>query len=383
MKKIIVAPDSFKGSLSSIEVATIIEEVICNHNSNIIVEALPLADGGEGTAEIFASKGSWKRIPIETYDPLLRKINSDYLFDSQNIRAFIESAKTLGLPLLTKDERNPMNTSSYGLGKIIKDALEKGCRKVVVSLGGSAVCDGGIGMLDALGFRFLDSQNHVLAPIGGSMGKIVSIDSSNIVPGLEKIKFSAVCDVTNPLFGEKGAAKIFAPQKGATKEDVEYLDKGLINLSKVALKNGIVSVDKEKSLGAGAAGGLGYAIMGFLNGEYISGINFILDIIDFHNKVKNADLIITGEGRIDRQSLMGKVINGILRISEKEKIPVIAIGGSIESPEYLKSKGFLDLYSISNPALSLIENMQKDVATSNLRRVVRKMISSHKEIFAE
>lgn len=382
MKKIVVSPDSFKGSLTANEVSEIITEEISQYNKKLSIEKIPLADGGEGTIEILESSGYGGKIQVNTFDPLLRLMSTSYIYSSKDKRAFIESAATIGLPLLSTNDRNPMNTSSFGLGVLIKDAIKRGCNEIAISLGGTATCDGGIGMLSALGYIFYDSEGNILSPVGENLIKIHGIDFSEVEPELSKMRFLAVCDVKNPLFGEIGAAKIYAPQKGATPKEVEILDKGLQNLSEIAVKLRIVNPAIAMTRGAGAAGGLGYAIEGFLNGEYISGIDFILDTNDFNNRIKGADLIITGEGRIDPQSLMGKVIDGVLRRAKNKNIPVVAIGGTIEQPEYLRSHGLVDIYSISNSEISLEKNMQRDVAITNLRKTVRKIISSHKKIFA-
>lgn len=341
MKKIVVCPDSFKGSLSAKEVTQTIAKSIKEIHPEIEVIELPLADGGEGTAEILTRILYPKIVFTKTHDPLGRVIKAKYYLDLSGKKAFIQSSDIIGLTLLTIKERNPLIASSYGLGEIIKKSIKNGVQEITVSLGGSATCDGGIGMLKALG----DSYKGV--------------------------KFNVVCDVNSPLLGEKGAVKVFAPQKGAKPEDIPILEKRLETFFKETHQKGYCGKDDAWKEGAGCAGGIGFTFLTYLKAHYVNGIDFILQSINFNDLIKGADFIITGEGKIDKQSLMGKVLTGVVREASKEKIPVIAIAGIIEDEELLRTAGIHAIYSIYNPKLSIEENMKTQIATSNLKKKIK------------
>lgn len=274
-RKIVVCPDSFKGCLPAREVAFIIAEKLRELHPETEIVELPLADGGEGTLEIVADKGYPVVREVETVDPLGRCFRANYNTDLSGKRAFIESARVVGLPLLSPSERNPLIATSRGLGEVIMDAFNHSCTEITVSLGGSATCDGGLGMLDA---------------IEGDLSEVV---------------FKIVCDVKNPLLGENGAVKVFAPQKGASIDDLPLLEKRMEDFVRATIERGLCKVSDAWKEGAGAAGGLGFAFQTYLNAETISGIDFIMKLTDFDKQLKDADLIITGEGKLDRQSLMG------------------------------------------------------------------------------
>lgn len=374
--KIIICPDSFKGSLSAHDVADLIAETLSEafseYDQTLEVVKFPLADGGEGTASILSNKYPDK-ISVKTKDPLGRPIQVDYFANLEKGSAFIESASAIGLPLLSKEERNPLKCTSFGLGLLILDALQKGCDKITVSLGGSATCDGGIGMLKALGYKFLDRNQKELNCIGEDLNLIHKIEDSEISPILKKVDFSAVCDVRNPLLGEYGASPVFAPQKGASPDDVKILETGLKNYVGKTISFGFSQDSDAWKPGAGAAGGLGFSLQSFINAEYKSGIDFVLDSLDFNSRIKGADLIITGEGKIDRQSLMGKVLEGVLKRANLNNIPVIAVGGMIEDKEELMKAGILSIYEISVTSHSLEFNMKPEIAKQNLKVTLKKI----------
>lgn len=339
-KKILVCPDSFKGSLNAREVAEVMADTLRDIFPDAEIIKMPLADGGEGTAQVVAEKIFPKKKWVEVKDPLGRKIRATYLTDITSSKAFIESASVIGLTLLAPEERNPLVASSRGLGEIINDAIDSGCEEIIVSLGGSATCDGGAGMLEALKGNY------------------------------EKIKFKALCDVENPLLGVNGAVYVFAPQKGASSDDLPILEKRMEEFLRLSVAGDICNENDAWKSGAGAAGGLGFAFMTYLKAEIISGSDYILQLSRFSEFAEDADLIITGEGKIDRQSMMGKVIDGVLRASRGKGIPVIAIGGIVEDRDYLLSKGLKGLFPISQPHLSLEENMQPVQTAKNLRKII-------------
>lgn len=339
-RKIVVCPDSFKGCLPAREVAFIIAEKLRELHPETEIVELPLADGGEGTLEILGENGYPVVREVETVDPLGRCFRANYNTDLSGKRAFIESARVIGLPLLSPSERNPLIATSRGLGEVIMDAVNLSCAEITVSLGGSATCDGGLGMLDA---------------IEGDLSEVV---------------FKIVCDVKNPLLGENGAVKVFAPQKGASIDDLPLLEKRMEDFVRATIERGLCKVSDAWREGAGAAGGLGFAFQTYLNAETISGIDFIMKLTDFDKQLKDADLIITGEGKLDRQSLMGKVVGGVLKSAGKRGLPVVAFGGIVEDKEQLLEAGLAEAYEISCPDLTLEENMKRDVVCENIRKKI-------------
>lgn len=369
MRKIVVCPDSFKGSFSSVEIASAIDMALRKRCSDVEIIKLPLADGGEGTSELLKFKYPVKRTLL-SFDSLKRPLKTYYLTDDSGKRGFIESASVLGLSLLKPSERNPLAATSYGLGILIRNAIESGCREISVSLGGSAVCDGGMGMLEALGFRFVDEKGSRLEGNGLNLLKINAIDSSHMIKELEKVRVRSICDVVNPLFGPDGAACVFAPQKGANPTEVVILDKGLRNIAELTKQLFTEKEDSAYLKGAGAAGGLGFSLTAFLNADSVSGIEFLLDQLDFDRIIEGADYIVTGEGKADRQSLMGKVLSGVLERARPKNIPVIAIAGSVDDEESLQNAGVMKIIPISDPSLSLTENMKKEQTVKNINRVL-------------
>ncbi|BAX80266.1 glycerate kinase [Labilibaculum antarcticum] len=320
MKKIILAPDKFKGSLTGMEFCDVIERGIRKHTSDIEIIKLPLADGGDGTIEVLNFYLEGEMISIEVHDPLHRKITASYLYSEGKKTAYIEMAEASGIRLLKGDEANPMLTSTYGTGELINDALNRGVNHIILGIGGSATNDAGLGMARALGYTFLNEKKEGLKGIGADLILLNSIDSSAIHPRLNEVKFEVACDVDNPLYGENGAAYIYSPQKGATPEMVLKLDAGLQNFNEVVKKQ--FEADLQEISGAGAAGGLGAGCILFLNAILNSGIDLIKKEANFDTHIKGADWIITGEGKLDDQTFSGKVIRGVLDSITDQKLAI-------------------------------------------------------------
>jgi len=350
--KVVIASDSFKGSATSLEVATAIERGILKADKNVKFVKFPVSDGGEGLIEVIESLSGYTKKTITVNDPLFNKIQASYASNTDT--AFIEMAAASGLPLVPMNKRNPLNTTTFGTGELIKDALDNGAKKLVIGIGGSATNDGGIGMLCALGAKFYDSDNNELSPIGKSLNLITKVDFSSFYKNLKDVEISVACDVDNPLCGENGASYIYGPQKGADEETVEFLDKSLEKFSKVVCK------EKEAlEAGSGAAGGLGFALKAFLNAELKSGIELVLSAIGFEEAVSDADLVITGEGKIDGQSKRGKVPVGVAKLAKKFNVPVIALAGDIgKGTESLYDLGIDGIVSTTSRAMPLEEAMK-------------------------
>lgn len=371
--KVALAIDSFKGCLSSVEAEIAAEQGIKMVSPDCEVLRFPIADGGEGILDVLveATHGTYRKVIAS--DPLMRPIETRYGVSEDGITAFIEMAAISGLPLLAESERNPMLTTTYGTGELILHALETGCREFIIGIGRSATNDAGLGMLQALGFRFLDKEGETLGTGGQILNRVVEVDFSSVHPALKDSHFTIACDVRNPFCGREGAAYIFARQKGADDAMIAELDAGMASLSKlihITTRKNITSVP-----GAGAAGGLGGAFLAFLNSELKPGIELLLQTLNFSEKIKDADLIITGEGKVDCQSVMGKVPSGILEEAKKLGIPVVVIAGSVEDTEVLNQAGFCSIFSIVPAPVSLETAMKPEIARKNISRTVAQIIS--------
>lgn len=346
--RIIVAIDSFKGCLTSAEANQAAVEGILQKMPDAEVKQIPVSDGGEGWLEAFLSAKGGQLVDVHVKDPLLRPVDAQYLV--QGDTAVIEIAKASGLTLLTPEERNPMVATSYGTGQLVVDAVRRGCKQVVVGLGGSATSDCGIGMLRAIIDAFAK---------GGSWDEVTQ---------LRDVRFTIASDVTNPLCGENGAAHVFAPQKGATPEMVVALDARARQFAeKTALHFGY---DRQDVPGAGAAGGLGYAFLQYLNADYRSGIDLLLDAVHFGHLLQDADMVITGEGSADRQTLMGKLPFGILQRALQHRVPVMLIAGRIKDRPALLEAGFSRVECINPPYLPIEEAMKPETAKKNIMNLV-------------
>ena len=324
--KIVICSDSFKGSLNSSRVADIVARSAIRVFPDAEVDKVAIADGGEGSLEAMVSSAGGQIYSFFVRDPLGRPVQGQML-QLPSGDAFIEMASASGLPLLKDSERNPLLASTFGTGELIGRALDWGCRKIYIAIGGSATNDGGAGMLRALGAQFLDDSNRPLPDGGGYLKSLNRIDLDGLDERLSSTQIIVLSDVNNPLCGPNGASAVYGPQKGADPSMVEALDGALCRLSEVAQRQS--GKDLANVPGAGAAGGLGYGLMCFLNAELHSGIETMLELIGFESHIEGADLIITGEGKLDEQSAMGKAISGIAACAHKQNIPIVAIAGSL------------------------------------------------------
>ena len=356
--KIIIAPDSFKGSLSAKAVADAIEIGIRRVVHDVEIIKVPMADGGEGTVQSLVDATGGRMVSLRVLDPLCREINSFYGILGDDKTAVIEMAAASGLPLLKEEERNPMITTTYGTGQLIKHALDMGCRNIILGIGGSATNDGGAGMATALGVKFLNEQGEEIGFGGGALGKLQSIDTSGIDKRIGLCKISVACDVSNPLTGLEGASYVFGPQKGADKTMVETLDENLKRYGQLLEQNlGISVLDIP---GTGAAGGLGAGVLAFLNADLRKGVDIIIEATGLEGKLDGADLVITGEGMIDHQTIYGKTPYGVAKLAGKYKIPVVAIAGGIgNNIEVLYNNGFNSVFSIVDRPMTLKESIDR------------------------
>lgn len=362
MQNFILVPDSFKGTLSAIEVCNIMKSSIKNLYKDANIISVPVADGGEGTVEAFLYALGGEKKSVWVSDAFNeQKILAHYAMLKDNI-AVIEMAACAGLPLV-KNRLEPDKTTTFGVGELIVDAINSGAKKIILGLGGSATNDGGCGMAAALGVKFKDEQDQKFIPTGGTLSKIYKIDMNNIYPKIKDIEFISMCDVDNPLCGRLGASAVFAPQKGADEDMVKLLDEGLAHLAKIIKRDLHIEVKDIK--GAGAAGGLGAGSIAFLQSKLTKGIDVVLDTINFDELVSKADIVFTGEGKFDSQSLHGKVVMGVANRSQKYKTPVIVVTGAIgENIQEAYNKGITAIFSInkepmefSKSALKSKENM--------------------------
>ena len=365
--KVVAAIDSFKGSMTSLEVAAAFEKGVKKVYKDAEFIKIPLADGGEGTVKALIDNLDGKMVNIKVKDPLMRDIDSFYGISGDGKTAVIEMAAASGLPLLSPDERNPLKATTFGTGELIKDALEKGCREFIIGIGGSATNDAGTGMLSALGYIFLDENGNELEPNGENLINIRSFKDDKVMKEVAEAKFLIACDVDNPFYGTNGAAHVYGKQKGATSDIIKILDDGMRNFSNVIEK--IKKTDISNISGSGAAGGLGGAFTAFFNSELKPGIDIITEKIELENKINGSDYVITGEGRIDFQSAMGKTPSGVAKLAKKYGIPVIAIGGSVDDEiGNIYDCGITAAFSIIDSPMTLGEAMD----TKNAQRLVEK-----------
>lgn len=369
--KVVIAPDSYKGSLTAMEVANSIEEGIIKYNKNIEVVKVPMADGGEGTVQALVDATGGKIINLKVCDPLLREIDSFYGILGDGKTAIIEMAAASGLNLLHKNELNPLITSTYGTGQILNDAIEKGCRKIIVGLGGSATNDGGAGMLRALGIRFLNKDGRDIPEGGGVLKNLYKIDKKNFNTEILKCEIIVACDVDNTLCGINGATNVFGPQKGASEDDIRILDEGLSEYSKIIKRE--FGVDVLNVSGSGAAGGTGAAFL-VIGAKLESGVDIVIRETNLVEALKDSDIVFTGEGRIDFQTKFGKAPYGVAKEAEKIGLPVIAICGEIgEGYDELYNHGFTSIFSIVNKPMTLEESIKdsKKLINDISERVIR------------
>ncbi len=324
---ILAAPDSFKGSLTALEAAENIKKGIKNFDQNINVDILPMADGGEGTVQSLVDATDGEIIKKEVTGPLGEKVEAFYGILGDQKTAVIEMAAASGLPLIPAAKRNPLKTTTYGTGELIASALDHGVEKIIVGIGGSATNDAGVGMAQALGAEILDKNGKQIAFGGEKLAEIKEINLENLDSRITEVEFLTACDVDNPLFGRNGAAYVYAPQKGADQYMVEKLDNNLRHFNEVVKKE--LGKNVNKIPGAGAAGGLGAGLVAFLGAELKAGVEIILDLINFEKRLNGIDLVITGEGMLDGQSIYGKTPVGVAKKAKEKGIPVIALAGTL------------------------------------------------------
>ena len=380
--KILFASDSFKGSLTSMQISNLLKQATSEIFPNAQTVSMSVADGGEGTMDSLVNSlgGTWKTVDV--LGPLQENIKARYGILPEG-KAIIEMAEASGLPLVPSDKRNPKKTTSFGTGMLIRDALESGITDITIAIGGSATNDGGMGAMQALGIKFLDENNNELTGCGENLSKVKNIDLDNLHHAVAKTNFTVMCDVTNPLLGNQGATYTFGRQKGADDTMLAELEYGMsIYANKI---KSIIGKDISGKEGSGAAGGLGFALMAFLGAKLQSGIDVVLDLLDFDKKLKDVDLVITGEGRMDNQSAFGKVPSGIGKRCKKMGVPAVAIvGGLLSGYESIYNCGIESVTTTINGAMTIDEALanSEDLYLDAARRLLR-MIRCGKYIFKE
>ena len=367
MIRIIAAFDSFKGSLTSREAGEAFRRGFMAERPDAEVEVLAIADGGEGMAEAISEGMGGEMVSVVVSDPLGRKIEARYALINEGATAVIAMSSASGLTLLKPEERNPLIASTFGTGELIVDALERGCREIIMGLGGSATNDCGVGMLRAIGYRFYDAAGEELCDTISILERVESISTTERHPLLMGVKFTAAVDVDNPLYGPQGAAHIFAPQKGASPEMVKRLDRALCHFAEV------VDADAAEVAGAGAAGGMGYALHTMLGARMRPGIEIVLALLDFERRAQGASLVVTGEGSIDAQTLHGKAPAGVLAAAQRLGIPVVALGGRVECEGALLAGGFHAVRAITPHDQPTDVAMQRETAIANMESAAREL----------
>ncbi|WP_332448169.1 glycerate kinase family protein [Sphaerochaeta sp.] len=375
MKNILLIPDSFKGTMSSEQICTIMDRAIKRHYPDAVVTSIPVSDGGEGSVDAFLKALGGEKRTLTVQGPFALPMESFYGVVKKTT-AVIEMAACAGLPLVG-DELHPDLTTTFGVGQLILDAAKQGCKTIIVGLGGSSTNDGGCGAAAACGVVFKDAQGNSFVPTGGTMGKVASIDLSKLDPVLKDVTITTMCDIDNPFYGTNGAAYIFGPQKGATPEMVKVLDANLQSLAKVIERD--CKIEVQAIPGAGAAGGMGGGMAAFFGSQLQMGIETVLETVNFDKLLTKADLVLTGEGKIDGQSLRGKVVIGVARRAKKAQVPVLAIVGDIgDDVEGAYAEGVSGIFSINRLAVDFKtakprapQDMEKTI--DNLMRFTKRM----------
>lgn len=369
----LIAMDAFKGSLSSLQAGAAVAEAIGLLDANAQVTVRPLADGGEGTVEAISSGLSGQMIEISVAGPLQDPVLAKYCILPEKQTAVIEMAAAAGLTLVPPEQRNPLETTTCGVGELIKDAISRGCRHFLIGIGGSATNDGGFGMLQALGYEFLNRNGDPI-PLGAKgLADLADIRTDRVIPELSECTFRIACDVNNPLCGENGCSAVFGPQKGATPDAIAHMDRWLQNYAALATK--ISNRANANHPGAGAAGGLGFAFLSFTNATLESGVKIILDETQLEQHIENADIVITGEGRLDAQTAMGKAPIGVAKLAKMHGKKVIAFSGCIGDGAEVCLKHGIDAYFPISPAdMSPEEAMNPDTAYKNLRNTAHRVL---------
>lgn len=366
MKKIVAAIDSFKGSLTTFEAGKAVKEAAEKVYSDVTTVISPIADGGEGTVEAVVSAAKGELVETTVCNPLGKKIRSNFGYIPKTKTAVIEMSAAAGITLISENERNPMDTTTYGVGEMILDAISRGCRRFIIGIGGSATNDGGIGMLTALGFEFSD-KNGKQVPLGAKgLKDIAVIRTENAVKELKECSFCVACDVKNVLCGKEGCSAVYGPQKGATPEMIGEMDLWLENYARLTKK--LFPDSDANAPGAGAAGGMGFAFLAYLNAAMVPGIELVIGETGLERHIKDADLVVTGEGRLDGQSYMGKAPIGVAKLAKKYGKPVIAFSGCVTDDAVLCNEHGIDaFFPILRKPCTLQEAMNKDNAYKNLR----------------
>lgn len=376
IQKVLIIPDSFKDSISAIEFCSIAKNAILKYNPKIQTESIPMADGGEGSIDVFRKINGYYYKTVQVKNPLGKNIFAQYCIQKKTGIAMIEMARASGLQLVPPNHRNPMKTSSFGTGQLILDAINSGADKIILFIGGSATNDIGVGMLEALGFKFYNYNGELVLGLVKNIPEIVNIENPRIVKRLQKTSFVVACDVSNKLLGPNGATHTYGKQKGANEEQIEKLEDYFKSFSKVVKKFSFS--DYSNAEGSGAAGGVGFSSMAFLNAKYKSGFEVISELLDLENQISlnSYDLIITGEGKIDTQTSSGKLLMHLSNLGMKNSIPILAFGGVVEgSMEELKLQGITELIQIS-PASDSVEDAIKKTDI-NLKMAISKKIRKY------
>lgn len=363
--KVVVAIDSLKGSLTSMEAGIAVKEGILAARPDAEVIVKPLADGGEGTTDALIEGMKGERVDLTVTGPMGTKVQAYYGYLEETKTAIIEMASAAGITLVPTDRQDPLAATTYGVGEMINDAIKKGCRNFIIGIGGSVTNDGGIGMLKALGFVFLDSQGNDVGEGAQALSKVAAISSTRTNPRLAECNFQVACDVTNPLCGKNGATYIYGPQKGVTEDMKEPLDQAMSHYARVCAS--FLGKDCSLAEGAGAAGGLGFAFLSFLNARLIPGTSLILEAVGLEEELKDADIVITGEGRLDHQTAMGKAPVGVASLAKKYGAKVIAFAGSVTADATACNDAGIDaFFPIVRGVTTLEEAMDPVNAKANL-----------------
>jgi len=376
--KIVVAPDSFKGSLTAVEVSDAIGQGVREIFPEAEIVKIPMADGGDGTVQCLVNATGGDILREKVTDPLGDEVLASYGILGDKKTAVIEMAEASGLTLVPENKRNPLITTTYGTGQLIKSALDQGCRKMIIGIGGSATNDGGAGMVQALGAKLLDKDGEEIGFGGGELKRVFRIDTKYLDNRLSETKVLIASDVSNPLCGPKGAARIYGPQKGATPDIIEELDESLAFFAEIIKRD--LNKDIKDIPGAGAAGGLGASLIAFLNAELRPGIEIMIEIVKLEQAIKDADLVITGEGKIDSQTIYGKAPIGVAKIAKKYNIPVIAVAAIIgDDADIVHQYGINTLIKISEPPIDLAEPKPKKVQL--IKKCIKQFLERNKEAF--
>lgn len=363
--KVVIAIDSLKGSLSSIEAGMAAKEGILKAKPEAEVIVKPLADGGEGTVDALIEGLNGEQISLTATGPMGTPISCYYGYLKESGTAIMEMASAAGITLVPDTEKNPLLATTYGVGEMIRHAMEQGCRDFIIGIGGSATNDGGIGMLKALGYEFFDQNGADVGEGGQALAKVSSISTKNRHPLISECKFRIACDVNNPLCGENGATYIYGPQKGVTDSMKAGLDAGMANFAKVTAA--VLGQDYSAAAGAGAAGGLGFAFLSYIGAELTPGIDLILNAVNIENELKNADIAVTGEGRLDHQTAMGKAPVGVARLAKKYNAKVVAFAGAVtEGASACNDAGIDAFFPIVRGVTTLKDAMKKENAWKNM-----------------